>query len=176
VREALKQLREEGLVREEPRRGAFVAGLTIQDLRDIYDLRAALEIRAVTLIIRNSDSAVLDALRRALGRIEAAAASADLAELAKSDYEFHETVTRMSGNPRLHDAFVRNASALRSLLQLEADRFYESFEVIWAQHRDLLDALIAGDSDRAVALFTQHIEEARDRLMGSLSNPPASTR
>jgi GntR family transcriptional regulator of gluconate operon len=43
VREALRQLRAEGLVREEPRRGVFVVDLTVDDVREIYELRAAIE-------------------------------------------------------------------------------------------------------------------------------------
>src|SRR5215213_9299233 len=63
VREALKQLRAEGLVREEPRRGSFVADLTLNDIWEIYDLRAAIESRAARNIITNRDMTALDELR-----------------------------------------------------------------------------------------------------------------
>jgi DNA-binding GntR family transcriptional regulator len=168
VREAIKQLREEGLVRLEPRRGAFVSSLTIGDIRDIYDLRVALEARAATLIVRNGDPAAIGALRRSVGRIEEAARDGHFARLAKSDYEFHDTVCRLTDNRRIHDAFVRNSSALRMVLRLEGRKSYEPFEAVWEQHRELVDVLTAGDSDRAAALFTEHIEEARDRLIGAL--------
>ena len=170
VREALKQLREEGLVREEPRRGAFVASPTIEDVRDVYDLRAALEARAARLVIRNGDPAAVGALDRAVVRIEDAARAGDLARMVSSDYEFHETLCRVSGNRRLLEAFVRNASALRALLGLEEERFYGSFDAIWHQHRELLETVVSGDGDRAEALFTVHMEEARDRLIGYLTS------
>src|SRR5215203_3500118 len=63
VREALKQLRAEGLVREEPRRGSFVVDLTLDDIREIYDLRAAIEGRAARLVILDRNFAALDRLR-----------------------------------------------------------------------------------------------------------------
>ncbi len=176
VREALKQLREEGLVREEPRRGTFVASPTVEDVRDVYDLRAALEARAARLVIRNGDPAAVEALDRVVGRIEEAARASDLGRMVRADYEFHETLCRVSGNRRLHDAFVRNASALRALLGLEEERFYGSFDAIWHQHRELLEAVRAGDGERAEALFTVHMEDARDRLIGYLvdaGEPPA---
>ena len=69
LREALKQLAAEGLVREEPRRGTFVATPTADDVRDIYDLRAAIEGRATRLVIANGDPAALEALRRAVDGI-----------------------------------------------------------------------------------------------------------
>jgi DNA-binding GntR family transcriptional regulator len=170
LREALKQLVAEGLVREEPRRGAFVATPTAEDVRDAYDLRAAIEGRAARLVISNGDPAALEALRRAVDRVGAAAGSGDLRKLVRCDYEFHETLCRVSGNRRLHEVFVRNASALRILLRLEEERFYRSFDEVWDQHRELLAAVEAGDAPRAEALFTEHLESARDRLLQYLAD------
>jgi GntR family transcriptional regulator of gluconate operon len=165
LREALKQLAAEGLVREEPRRGTFVATPTADDVRDIYDLRAAIEGRATRLVIANGDPAALEALRRAVDGIGAAAEAGDLQKLVRADYEFHETLCRVSGNRRLHEVFVRNASALRVLLRLEEERFYRSFDEVGNQHRDLLGAVQAGDAPKAEAMVTEHLESARDRLL-----------
>jgi GntR family transcriptional regulator of gluconate operon len=165
LREALKQLAAEGLVREEPRRGTFVATPTADDVRDVYDLRAAIEGRAARLVIANGDLASLENLRRAVDAIRAAAEAGDLQKLVRADYEFHETLCRVSGNRRLHGVFVQNASALRILLRLEEERFYGSFDEVWNQHRDLLGAVQAGDAPRAEAMFTEHLESARDRLL-----------
>ena len=169
LREALKQLAAEGLVREEPRRGTFVATPTAEDVRDIYDLRAAIEGRAARLVIANGEPAAFGALRRAADGIRAAAEAGDLQRLFRTDYEFHETLCRVSGNRRLHEVFVRNASALRVLLRLEEERFYGSFVEVSGQHRELLAAVEAGDTTKAEALFTEHLESARDRLMRHLA-------
>jgi GntR family transcriptional regulator of gluconate operon len=180
LREALRQLGAEGLVREEPRRGTFVATPTAEDVRDAYDLRAAIEGKAVRLVISTADPAALDALRRALDRIGAAAKAEDLRKLVRADYDFHETLCRVSANRRLHEAFVRNASALRILLRLEEERFYRSFDEVWNQHRELLTAVEAGDASDAETMFTEHLESARDRLMKHLAtvetkDDPAAT-
>ena len=183
LREALKQLAVEGLVREVPRRGTFVATPTADDVRDVYDLRAAIEGRAARLVIANADPVSLEALRRAVDGIGAAAEAGDLQRLVRADYEFHETLCRVSGNRRLHEVFVRNASALRVLLRLEEERFYRSFDEVWNQHRDLLSAVQAGDAPRAEAMFTEHLESARDRLLrhmtpetGAAGDPATGTR
>ena len=68
VREALKLLGAEGLVEDEPRRGAFVLSLTTLDVREIYDLRAALEARAAKRVTEAAKPASLKALRKALTR------------------------------------------------------------------------------------------------------------
>jgi GntR family transcriptional regulator of gluconate operon len=179
VREALKQLAAEGLVREEPRRGTFVAAPTDRDVRDVYDLRAAIEARAARLVIRGGDPRALDKLRQALERLRAAVGRSDLRELVRSDYEFHETLCRVSGNGRLHEVFVRNASVLRVLIQLEEGQFYGSFEEVERQHRDLLASIEAGEEERAEKLIVDHLEEARDRLLRYLADtarPPSPPR
>src|SRR6476646_9135645 len=68
VREALAKLRAEGLVYDEPRRGSFVAELTDHDVHEIYELRAALELQAVRLLIARDD----DAAFARLGEVMAA--------------------------------------------------------------------------------------------------------
>jgi GntR family transcriptional regulator, gluconate operon transcriptional repressor len=169
LREALKQLAADGLVRDEPRRGTFVTTPTMEDVRDAYDLRVAIEGKAARLVIANRDRAALDALRRAADGVAAAAEAADLRKLVQADYEFHQTLCRVSGNRRLLDAFVRNASVLRILLRLEEEQFYRSYDEVAEQHRELLAAVEVGDASQAEAMFTEHLESARDRLMQHLA-------
>src|SRR5919202_6810584 len=82
VREALRQLRAEGLVREEPRRGVFVVDLTVDDVREIYELRAAIEGRAARLVILARNFAALDQLRDILRQLKQAADDDDRGRFA----------------------------------------------------------------------------------------------
>jgi len=173
VREALKQLAAEGLVREEPRRGTFVAAPTEEDARDLYDLRTAIEARAARLIIENADPSAIDVLRAAIAKMSEAVRASDLKGLVRSDYEFHETLCRASGNRRLHEVFVRNAGVLRVLIHLEEERFYESFEQVERQHREVLAGIEAGDASLAEGLIVEHLEGARDRLLKHLKEQRA---
>src|ERR1700749_4966935 len=66
VRDALFLLRAEGLVRDGPRRGSFVVQLTAQDVREIYDLRAAVETQAVRLLLQRGDELAIGGLEEAL--------------------------------------------------------------------------------------------------------------
>jgi DNA-binding GntR family transcriptional regulator len=169
IREALKQLAAEGLVREEPRRGTYVAAPTLDDVRELYDLRVAIEARSARLVIERRDPAALQTLREALADIHAAVTASDLALLARSDYAFHETICRVSGNRRLLDVFVRNASVMRLLVHMEEGQYYMSFEDVEQQHRELLESIEAGDAARTDAMVVEHLEGARDRLLGYLA-------
>ncbi|MEA2632438.1 MAG: hypothetical protein QOE66_2657 [Chloroflexota bacterium] len=172
VREAFKLLRAEGLVEEEPRRGTFVVTLSSVDVREIYDLRAALEGRAARAIARRRDPRTLDELRVTLDAIAAAAAAGDVREVARHDLEFHESICRLSGNARLHMTFQRHVPALQTLIKLD-EYLYRSMSEIAAQHEPILAAMRAGDADRAAAACEAHCDDARDLVADYIDRLPA---
>ncbi len=165
VREALRQLRAEGLVREEPRRGAFVADLTIDDIQEIYDLRAAIEARAARGIITNRNAAALGELRGILGRLRQATDDDDREMFAQLDLSFHERLCLLSGNRRLHRVFVSYATVLGVLLRFEVSKYYESLEPLWHEHEALFEALESLDVGRAEEACNEHLERAKERLV-----------
>lgn len=164
VREALARLREEGLVRDIGRRGWFVHELTAEDLREIYVLRAALESRAARLILEREDTAALDALTGIVNELRAAAARSDREAFARLDFEFHEQLTRLSGNRRLHRAFVQQAGVLRTLLRLEITAVYETLDGILTEHEWLLGEIRSNSVERAEAACEQHLAQALERV------------
>jgi DNA-binding GntR family transcriptional regulator len=162
VRDALWLLRGQGLVRDEPRRGSFVAELTAQDVRDIYDLRIAVELAAVRVLVQQPASESFGRLEQA---IEAMAAEGrDAAQAAEADLGFHSAVCAASGNSRLHDVYARHSSELLILLRLDEEKLTHQHGSIAGDHECLLDALRSGDLAVAEAAFRTHLEEARDRV------------
>lgn len=159
VRDALRLLSQQGLVRDEPRRGTFVVRLTEQDVRDIYDLRVAVETAAVRLILQRGD--YLRPLRAVVEGMRAVARDAPRA--AEADLRFHGAVCELSGNYRLHDVFVRHATELLVLLRLDEEELSHEPDSITGEHEELLDALGRGYA-AAEAAFRAHLEEARDRV------------
>jgi DNA-binding GntR family transcriptional regulator len=163
VREALRLLSAEGLVREEPRRGMFVMQLTSKDVRDIYDLRIAIESRAARLLIERRDPTAIPALRTLVEELSRVShRGADAAEI---DFRFHETVCLSSGNQRLHGVFVRHATELRTLLRLDAEPTAEAMDLLVRQHDELANVVASNDPDAAEASFRRHLEEARERMV-----------
>ena len=97
VREAFKLLRAEGLVNEEPHRGTFVVRLTSDDVREIYDLRAAPRGARRASSSRGARRAAdLRAVRRLLDRLLQAAEDGDVAVVSQADLAFHEGVCQLS--------------------------------------------------------------------------------
>ena len=177
VREAFKLLRAEGLVEEEPRRGTFVARLEAADVREVYELRAAIEGRAALLLATSADSLGLAELRALADRIDDAVRAQDFPRVSRADIDFHEALCRLSGNSRLLEVFLRYIPVMRSLLRLD-ERVYSSADEIALQHRPLLEAIEAGDAARAARLCEEHCEQAGDLIVayiGSLTDrgPPA---
>jgi DNA-binding GntR family transcriptional regulator len=164
VREALARLREEGLVRDVARRGWFVEELTPDDLQEIYVLRAALESRAARLIIERGDTAALDTLASIVARMRQAAGRGDREGFAQLDLDLHEQIVRLSGNRRLHRAFVQQAGVLRTLLRLEMATLYETLDGILAEHEWLLGELRSGSVERAEAACEVHLGQALERV------------
>src|SRR5689334_7325627 len=138
VREALARLRAEGLAYEEPRRGSFVAALSAEDVREIYELRAALESQAARLLIERGDGA----------------------GFAPLDAEFHEELCRSSGNSRLHRTFVTHAGVLRTLLWLEVITQYEELGGLLRAHEALWAEIASRDVSRAEQACNQHLAQA----------------
>ncbi|MFL5766400.1 MAG: GntR family transcriptional regulator [Actinomycetota bacterium] len=163
VREAFKLLRAEGLLKEEPRRGTFVVSLAADDVREIYELRAALEGTVGRLLARTADAATVERIRSLAEKIDAAAAKGDAAAVSRADLAFHEGLCELSGNSRLLEVFTRYVPTLRALLRLD-EHVLRSMEDVPAQHTPLVDAIAAGDEEKAARLLSEHSERAGELI------------
>jgi DNA-binding GntR family transcriptional regulator len=174
VRDALWLLRGQGLVRDEPRRGSFVAELNAQDVRDIYDLRIAVELAAVRVLVQRPQEQSLGRLEQAIEDMRAG--GRDAARAAEADLGFHSAVCAASGNSRLHDVYVRHASELLILLRLDEEKLGHQPDSIAGEHKYLLDAVMSGHLASAEVAFRKHLEEARDRVAAYVARSGEAAR
>ncbi len=156
VREALRRLEKEGLVRIVPAGGTFVASLTERDIADIYGLRAAIEGYAARAAA--SASANLYTLERSLQQIQASAHAEKLSGLIEADVVFHRSLMALAQNRRLLAVWEDLEGQMRLILSLTRDQVYRDPPQLAEQHRSLVNAIESHDGELAERRVREHIE------------------
>ena len=154
VREALKRLREEGLVVDSLHRGVYVRAFTVDDIVDLYNVRVGLESVAIRLATRAARSTV--PLRQAIDAMQAAASVGDFALLNSRELEFHEALCEMSGNEYVSSLFRSISGQVRIAFALDNAEYSDPLDVA-REHVPLVEAIESGDEERAAALLGHHI-------------------
>lgn len=171
VREALRRLEVEGFVTAERNRGSFVARLDAEDAIDLGDLRRTLECLAVTLAVPKAEEADWT---RAEAAIEAAEGKSEIDIWATANWEFHRALYLPADRPRLMSVIEQlwhNADRyLRAVWQMQD---YQSHSQ--DQHRAILVAFRARNTQRAVAEMQNHIDAATENMVGLLRRKTAET-
>jgi DNA-binding GntR family transcriptional regulator len=159
VREALRRLAHEGLVLQLPHRGSFVAGMSADEARKSYAVRAALEVVAVDAVVESDDPELIPrlvtALEEDLAAMIAAADRDDIAAFVAADAEFHRTVWETSGNELLSRIWPMVEVAMRNLTIVSNRLYYDRLSDVAATHRPLVAALARRDP-AAAQLFQEH--------------------
>ena len=163
VREALQRLVQEGLLESRPHRGVFVRTLDPEEIADVYLARSAIEGEAVRRLAAHTEPADLEPLDTLLEQMGEAARSQSWDDVAELDLEFHLALVATSGSRRLlrmYDTLIVETSmCLRAL-----EPSYSIQEDLVAEHRELYEAVVDGDPERAAALVDQHLQLAVDQL------------
>lgn len=163
LREALKVLTAEGLLRHEPRRGCFVSEVTEQDLDDIFPVIALLEGRCAFEAARQATDADMSALTTLHERLNGHAAAGRINDYYATNFAIHEAIIALADNRWLAQAIadLRKILRLARLQQLHAPgRLTQSL----AEHISIFAALKSRDSEGAEAAMRTHITRQREAL------------
>ena len=159
VREALRQLEQEGLVEIYPNREAYVKGITYKDVEDIFRIRARLEGLCAEMAVSSITHEQLDKLDEIILLSKFYEEKKDMEHLLKMDSQFHEVLFESCGSKMLehqlkdYHQYVQKAR-LRSLKRQE--RAKKSTQ----EHEEILLAIKDRDAKRADELATRHILNA----------------
>ncbi|MGH2464348.1 MAG: GntR family transcriptional regulator [Candidatus Limnocylindrales bacterium] len=165
VRDSLKELEDEGLIENIPRRGTYVVDLGPVDVREVYDLRAAIEMRAVRLVVeRGPIGAPQVQLRQIIERIEKAVAAGDGRRAQELDMAFHGELYRLSDSRRLEEAFRRILPVMR-LVNRSRHQLFPTLADVPREHMPLVEAIESGSIDGAEEAIDHHLAHARDLLV-----------
>jgi DNA-binding GntR family transcriptional regulator len=157
LREALGRLAAEGLVTITPRRGAVVTKLTREEFVEAYQVREALESLAVRLAVPRLTGDDRRRLHSLTDQMVRHAEEGDAQGFFEVNRRFHQLFVLASGNGRLQDMHGQLIAQMARLLA-KSRELRGGLQQSLAEHQAILDAVDAGDADRAARLMEEHIE------------------
>lgn len=163
IREALNRLETEGLIRIEPRKGAYLPRLSTEEVSDLYDLREALE----THVVRTAKltAALFAGLNQSLKRQRALLRANDRVHYIEEDVHFHAQLARATENAHLC-AVLEN---IQNQIWLSRRNTYDlSSSTAPDYHESITKALEANNREAAQSAMREHIQNVRQRLLDFL--------
>lgn len=179
LREALRQLAQEGLVIAESNRGSYVTALTIDDFKEIYSLRRYVELLEVRLAAEHITAADIARLRENTRELEQCILNGDVRGFGERDVEFHLLLARLSQHRRLIKIQENLQTEMLRLVILRLNHSGQRPETV-EEHLAIIDALQSRDADSAEARMRAHLDSAQAWRARSLeerltkSTPPSS--
>jgi len=164
LREAMRQLQQEGLISAGARGRLSVRHLDAKEIKDIFNVRAALEaLAALTLAGRPDRASAVAELRAAVADMEHWAAS-NLEDRIEADLKFHRTMCCLSGNETLMHSWSSLEGSIRmSIMFAGVDRALKNMDA--KRHFEIVDAIDSGDADTAAAAVREHMAGAATVLV-----------
>lgn len=170
VREALMELKRQGLVEVHPQRGTFVFDMTATQVRKLSDLRTILETAALRLALANAPDTLHARWAAIVAEMRAALKVQDTERYRTLDGDFHRVLFELADNPYLLEAFdliAFRVQALRNRLSLDPALNANSFD----EHVRLTALVGAGAGGEIAELLVRHIEGTREHYLGELASP-----
>jgi DNA-binding GntR family transcriptional regulator len=170
VREAIIRLEREGLVSTVYNRGAFVTVFSGKEIEDLFEVREALEIKALNLAIRRANREEIDSIEKALKqrelRIKNLVIKVDFRDQA---LDFHLAIIKLSKNERLIStwrAMQSQLSLVRVTSTMRNRRYLKALE----EHKKILAYVKSGDARKAERLLIKHMAYAKNNMLSALSD------
>lgn len=172
VREALRDLDLLGFVVSSPFRGAIVRQISVEDLVQLYPIRAVLEGVAAREAATRIQPSGLRKLQKLLATMRTAAARGDTRSEVEADFAFHLTIVEASGNRMLQQVWDRMRLATTTFLTVS--KSHRTLSEIAERHAAVIEALRAQDPAAAEQAMRRHIEEPGHWLRAALEEDEAA--
>jgi DNA-binding GntR family transcriptional regulator len=169
VREAIRKLELEGLVVMIPRKGAYVAGMSIKDIVDVFEIRGALEGLAAELASERVTDEELESMERYLVKISEEIESGDLSMVVETDTDFHTLIYKASRNARLSQ-IISNLREQIQRFRTTSLSFPGRMKIALEEHRKIVEAISSRDGELARKLAQEHIENAENTMMNMIQH------
>lgn len=167
IREAIRKLELEGLVVMVPRKGAEVADITEKDLRDVLEVRTALEELSIELAMKNMNDDDYKQLTEANKLFAKDSEGDDLIKIAEADVAFHELIYMATGNKRLIQ-MINNLREQMYRYRLEYIKDKSTHARLVDEHNRIIDAMVKNDVAAAKAAIKLHVENQEENILKSI--------
>lgn len=156
IREALQRLALENLVVILPRRGTIIADLNMSDLQKIFEVRLELEVYAAHLAAERATSAQIVEMEVLFAGADEIIHSGDYHQLIHLDHQAHRMLAQAAQNEFLEETLERLYTHVLRLWYVSLHKINGLAEAI-EEHRDIIEAIKAGDSQRAAQIMRAHV-------------------
>ena len=167
VREAIRKLEMEGYVIMMPRRGTYVADLSIRDVNEVFEIRTSLESLASGLAAERITEDELEKLQRLLVEIGAHIKNGDMESIVRTDTEFHDLLYQASRNKRLVGIISHRREQL-TRFRTTSMSYPGRLKATLEEHRNIVEAIAQGDEKAARKAAEHHMEKSEQTLLESM--------
>lgn len=167
VREAIRKLELEGYVVMMPRRGTYVANMSIRDINEIFEIRTALESLSNGLAAEHITDEELEHLQRLLVIIGGYIKDGNIEKIVETDIEFHDLMYHAARNHRLVGIISNLRDQLTRFRTLSMS-YPGRLEATLDEHRTIVEAIANGDRKAASKAAEQHMENSEKTLLKAM--------
>ncbi|MBQ5918402.1 MAG: GntR family transcriptional regulator [Lachnospiraceae bacterium] len=157
IREAIRKLELEGLVVNTPRKGAEVANISAEDLRDVLEVRRSLEVLAIRLACDKMTEETLELLHENIDAFKHSIDAKATSDIASVDVSFHDIIYKSTGNNRLIQ-ILNNISEQMYRYRFEYIKNKEAWNRLVEEHMNIYEAIKNRDKELAVKSILLHID------------------
>ena len=167
IREAIRKLELEGLVIMIPRKGAEVAQISWKSLKDVLEVRRALDVLAIELACERMTQEELESLYRACESFEEATKTKDTRKIAEADVAFHDIIVASTGNKRLIQ-LVNNLSEQMYRYRFEYIKDSSQHRMLIEEHKEMYRSIQNKDKIAAADVVKKHIDNQEEAIIRQL--------
>ncbi len=164
IREAIRKLELEGLVTMIPRRGAEVAQITEKSLKDVLEVRRALDALCAELACDRINDEEKEKLRQACDTFARATGTGDATTIAAADVAFHDIIVEATGNRRLVQ-LINNLSEQMYRYRFEYIKDTSQHQTLVDEHRIIYESIVGKDKETAAAAARTHIDNQKKAII-----------
>ena len=163
IREAIRKLELEGLVVNTPRKGAEVANISSEDLRDVLEVRRSLEVLAIKLACSKMTDEDLQELEFNIEQFKSSISAKATTEIASKDVGFHDIIYKSTGNKRLIQ-ILNNIGETMYRYRFEYIKDKDSWKRLVDEHTAIYEALKRRDEESATKAILTHIDNQEKNI------------